>query len=82
MIGFISKLLPKEYQGLLALGQQIFANLDTKEERDEALAYIKEALDDGQVTVPEWGRIGGKLGILKKRTPKAKVTPKATPKAK
>jgi hypothetical protein len=72
MLGFISKLLPKEYQGLLALGQQIFDNLDTKEERAEALAYIKEALADGQVTVPEWGRIGGKLGILKKRTPKSK----------
>ena len=56
----------------MALGQQIFDNLDTKEERAEALAYIKEALADGQVTVPEWGRIGGKLGILKKRTPRAK----------
>ena len=66
MLGFISKLLPKEYRGLLALGQQIFDNLDTKEERAEALAYIKEALADGQVTVPEWGR------ILKKRTPRAK----------
>jgi hypothetical protein len=54
----------------LALGQQIFANLDTKEERADALAYIKEALSDGQVTVPEWGRIGGKLGILKTRKKK------------
>ena len=63
MLAFLSKLLPKEYKGLLALGQQIFANLDTKEERADALAYIKEALSDGQVTVPEWGRIGGKLGI-------------------
>ena len=59
-----------EYQGLVALGQQIFANLDTKEERADALAYIKEALSDGQVTVPEWGRIGGKLGILKTRKKK------------
>ena len=71
MLGFISKLLPKEYRALLALGQQIFDNLDTKEERAEALAYIKEALADGPVTGPEWGRIGGKLGILKKRTPKS-----------
>jgi hypothetical protein len=67
MIAFISKLLPAEYRALLALGQQIFANLDTKEERADALGYIKEALADGQVTVPEWGRIGGKLGILKKK---------------
>ena len=70
MLAFISNLLPKEYQGLLALGQQIFTNLDTKEERADALAYIKEALSDGQVTVPEWGRIGGKLGILKTRKKK------------
>ena len=71
MLGFISKLLPKEYRALLALGQQIFDNLDRKEERAEALAYFKEAVADGQVTVPEWWRIGGKLGILKKRTPKS-----------
>ena len=70
MLAFLSKLLPKEYKGLLALGQQIFANLDTKAERADALAYIKEALSDGQVTVPEWGRIGGKLGILKTRKKK------------
>lgn len=65
MIALITKLLPKEYKDLLELGQQIIANLDTKEERAEVIAYAKEMLADGKVTVPEWGKFGGKLGILR-----------------
>jgi len=65
MIALITKLLPKEYRDLLILGQQIIGNLDTKEERAEVIAYAKEMLADGKVTVPEWGRFGGKLGILR-----------------
>jgi len=65
MIALITKLLPKEYRDLLVLGQQIIGNLDTKEERAEVIAYAKEMLADGKVTVPEWGRFGGKLGILR-----------------
>jgi hypothetical protein len=65
MITLITKLLPKEYKALLELGQQIFANLDTKEERAEVLAYAKEMFADGRVSVPEWGKFGGKLGILR-----------------
>ena len=65
MIALITKLLPKEYRDLLVLGQQIIGNLDTKEERAEVIAYAKEMLADGKVTVPDWGRVGGKLGILR-----------------
>jgi hypothetical protein len=65
MIALITKLLPKEYRDLLVLGQQIIGNLDTKEERAEVIAYAQEMLADGKVTVPEWGRFGGKLGILR-----------------
>ena len=65
MIALITKLLPKEYRDLLVLGQQIIGNLDTKEERAEVIAYAQEMLADGRVTVPEWGRFGGKLGILR-----------------
>ena len=65
MIALITKLLPKEYRDLLILGQQIIGNLDTKDERAEVIAYAKEMLADGKVTVPEWGRFGGKLGILR-----------------
>ena len=65
MITLITKLLQKEYKALLELGQQIFANLDTKEERAEVLAYAKEMFADGRVSVPEWGKFGGKLGILR-----------------
>jgi hypothetical protein len=67
MIALITKLLPKEYRAMLGIGQQIFANLDTKEERADVLAYAKEMFADGQVTVPEWGKFGGKLGILRGR---------------
>ena len=65
MIALITKLLPKEYRAMLTIGQQIFANLDTKEERADVFAYAKEMFADGKVTVPEWGKFGGKLGILR-----------------
>ena len=59
------RFLPKYIQALIALGQQIIGRLDTADERDEAIAYGREMLKDGRVTVVEWSRFGSKLGILK-----------------
>jgi len=65
-------LLPAQIREMIILAQRIFGQLDTKEERDEVLAYAKGMFEDGKVTVPEWGRFGGKLGILKQPTAKKK----------
>jgi len=65
MKNLILKMLPAEYRSLLEVGQSIFAQLDTPEERTEVLEYAKEVLADGTVTLPEWGKLGGKLGIIK-----------------
>ena len=58
-------LLPAQIREMIVLAQRIFGQLDTKEERDEVLEYAKGMFEDGKVTVPEWGKFGGKLGILK-----------------
>jgi hypothetical protein len=61
------RLLPARYRNLVELGQRIFANLDTARERKEVLDYFKQALQDGQISVNEWAKIGKKLHIYKKR---------------
>lgn len=65
MLNLFINLLPKEHQSLYYLARRIFANLDTPEERAEVLAYAEEVLLDGTITLPEWGKLGGKLGIIK-----------------
>ena len=66
------KLLPAQIREMIILAQRIFAQLDTKEERDDVLAYAKGMFEDGKVTVPEWAKFGGKLGILKSPSQKKK----------
>jgi hypothetical protein len=74
-MGWLIGLLPKRYKDLLALAEQIVSRLDTPEERAAAIAFGKQMLSadgDGgsRVTVAEWAKFGGKLGILKSRTKK------------
>ena len=59
------KLLPAQIRAMIILAQRIFAQLDTKEERDDVLAYAKGMFEDGKVTGPEWLKFAGRLGILK-----------------
>mgnify|MGYP003637664089 CR=1 FL=1 len=68
-------LLPKRYKDLLALGEQIISRLDTPEERAKAVAFGIQMLSPDseggvRVTITEWSKWGGKLGILKGRTKK------------
>jgi|TARA_Y100001951_G_C11079125_1_gene150357 hypothetical protein len=66
MLGLLGALfLSKESRDLIAVGQTIFNNLDTKEERQEVAEYAVTMFADGKVTVPEWAKFGKKLGILK-----------------
>ena len=74
-MGWLIGLLPKRYKDLLALAEQIVSGLDTPKERADAIAFGKQMLSadgDGgsRVTVAEWAKFGGKLGILKSRTKK------------
>tara|TARA_R110002020_G_scaffold450467_2_gene664099 strand:+ start:254 stop:484 length:231 start_codon:yes stop_codon:yes gene_type:complete len=74
-MGWLIGLLPKRYKDLLALGEQIISRLDTAEEREAAVKFGMQMLaEDGdggsRVTVAEWAKFGGKLGILKSRTKK------------
>ena len=70
MLDVLTLLLPKEKRELIKIGRRIFGNLDTKEERLEVIEYAKQMLADGRITVPEWSKFGGKLGILKNKKKK------------
>tara|TARA_R100000808_G_scaffold3870_5_gene13236 strand:- start:12726 stop:12941 length:216 start_codon:yes stop_codon:yes gene_type:complete len=66
MFGILGALfLSKENRDLIQVGQAIFSNLDSKEERREVAEYAAKMLADGRVTVPEWSKFGKKLGILR-----------------
>jgi len=67
---FLLKFLSAEKRAMILLGQEIVSCLDTKAEREAALAFGIEMLKDGKVTVPEWSQFGSKLGILRGRTKK------------
>jgi hypothetical protein len=66
MIRFLLKLLPKEYRNLVELGMRIVENLDTKEERQQAVEMGIQILKDGKIDAPEWAKLGKALGIWKK----------------
>tara|TARA_Y100001951_G_C11037819_1_gene128544 strand:- start:177 stop:419 length:243 start_codon:yes stop_codon:yes gene_type:complete len=68
------KLLSKEQRNVMEIGQSIFAQLDTPQQRKEAFDYALEVLADGTVTLPEWGKLGGKLGIIKGNGKRKKKT--------
>ena len=69
MFKFLVGLLPKEYQSLIAVGLRVVSQLDTAEERSEALTFAVLALADGKVTPGEWSQIGSKFGILRAPQP-------------
>jgi uncharacterized protein Yka (UPF0111/DUF47 family) len=64
-MNWLLKLLPQDKRDLLELGQRVFANLDTAEERAEVLDYFRIAIADGRISVIEWSIIGSKLQIYK-----------------
>ena len=65
-MNFLLSLLPKEYKQMVLLAQRIISQLDTKEERRDALEYGIAMMEDGAVTVSEWSKFGSRLGILGK----------------
>jgi hypothetical protein len=65
-MSFLLKLLPKEYRNLVELGMRIVENLDTKEERQQAVEMGIQILKDGNIDPTEWAKFGKALGIWKK----------------
>ena len=65
MLGFLMNFVPAEYKALADMAKRMMRNLDTREEREAALAYFLNAQrTDGQVTVGEWAKFGSMLGVL------------------
>ena len=70
MFKFLVGLLPKEYRNLIEVGLRMVSQLDTPEERAEAINFAWLALADGKLTPGEWAQIGSKLGVLRGPTSK------------
>jgi hypothetical protein len=66
-MNWLLRFLPEDKRQMVVLAQRIVSCLDTAEERRAAIAYGSEMLRDGKVSVGEWARFGGKLGVLKGR---------------
>ena len=67
----IMALLPKQYKAMFEVSQKIFQNMDNDTKRKNIYEYILKIFaedgDGSRVTVGEWSKLGGKLGILKKK---------------
>ena len=65
MFKILVGLLPKEYRNLIEVGLRVISQLNTPQERAQALNFATLALADGKVTPGEWAQIGSKFGILR-----------------
>jgi hypothetical protein len=64
IMGWIIRVLPADKRALVQLVLRMAANLDTAAERRAVAEWGIRAFRDGKISVPEWGELGGKLGIL------------------
>ena len=65
-MGFLLALLPKQYKQMVKFAGRIIDRLDTRDEREAAMAFLLEAPQaDGKLSCPQWLKFGGMLGILK-----------------
>ena len=64
MMEILMKFLPADKRAMIELAMRMVAKLDTPAERQAVAEWGMRAFQDGKITVPEWGELGGKLGIL------------------
>jgi len=64
MMEILMKFLPADKRAMIELAMRMVAKLDTPAERKAVAEWGMRAFQDGKITVPEWGELGGKLGIL------------------
>tara|TARA_Y100000310_G_C20465052_1_gene707203 strand:- start:301 stop:516 length:216 start_codon:yes stop_codon:yes gene_type:complete len=58
------RFLPADKRAMIDLAMRMVSKLDTPQERQAVAEWGIRAFKDGKITVPEWGELGGKLGIL------------------
>ena len=64
MLALLMKFLSKDKRAMIELALRMVDRLDTPGERQAVAEWGIRAFQDGKITVPEWGELGGKLGIL------------------
>jgi hypothetical protein len=64
MINLLMKFLPADKRAMVELAMRMVAKLDTPAERKAVADWGIQAFSDGKISVPEWGELGGRLGIL------------------
>jgi len=64
MLQMLMKFLPADKRAMIELAMRMVAKLDTAAERKAVAEWGIRAFKDGKISVPEWGELGGKLGIL------------------
>ena len=64
MLSMLMKFLPADKRAIIQLAMRMVAKLDTPAERKAVAEWGIRAFADGKISVPEWGELGGKLGIL------------------
>ena len=64
MIDLIMRFLPADKRALFQLALRMVSKLDTAHERRAVAEWGIPAFRDGKIPGPEWGELGGKLGIL------------------
>lgn len=64
-MNWLKMLVSVNWRGLATMGERIVGNLDTAQERKEAIAFCVEKLADGKCTVADWSQIGSRFGVLK-----------------
>ena len=56
--------LPADKRAMVQLALRMVSRLDTAAERQAVAEWGIRAFADGKISVPEWGELGGRLGIL------------------
>ena len=64
MIDLLIRFLPADKRAMIQLALQMVSKLETPQERKAVAEWGIRAFADGKISVPEWGELGGKLGIL------------------
>jgi fibrillarin-like rRNA methylase len=72
MLNILVALLPHKYKAMINVAEKILQNIDTEEERKQIINHINNMFDKtgkggSRVTVGEWAKLGGLLGILKSK---------------
>ena len=64
MLTVLMRFLPADKRAMIQLVMRMVAKLDTPQERKAVAEWGIRAFADGKISVPEWGELGGRLGIL------------------